>query len=115
VFYNNAIYAPCLDGKVYILDAENGDELIDAIDMGSPVSSSPVLVEDSIIIVSGDGEIYSINNNQKRELKNLGEKVNAPLYATNGVVYVHTQENDTLYALNAQTGAELWDVSLSSE
>jgi len=115
VIYNNTIYAPCLDGKVYILDAESGHELIGAIDLGSPVSSSPVLIDGSIVIVSEGGEVYSINNNQKRELRNLEEKVNAPLCAGNGAVYVHAQEKDTLYKLDAQTGAELWNISLNSE
>jgi len=115
VVYNNTVYAPCLDGKVYILDAESGHELIDAIDLGSPLGSSPVLVDDSIIIVSEDGKVYSIKDNQKKELKDLEAKVYSPLCASNGVVYVHTQEDEALYALNAQTGAEVWQVSLASE
>ncbi len=115
VIYNNMIYAPSLDGKVYILDTESGHELVDAIDLGDRVSSSPVLVGSSIIIASEEGEVYSIENNQKRELKDLREKLDAPLWASNGVIYVHTQEQDTLYALDAQTGAKLWNVSLSSE
>ena len=117
VIYNNTLYAPCLDGKVYILDTESGHELIDAIDLGSPVSSSPVLVDGSIIIASGEGRVYSLDtaNNQVKPLADVKEKIDAPLWASNGVVYVHTQEHETLYALNAQTGAELWNVSLSSE
>ncbi len=117
IIYNNTVYAPNLDGKVYILDAESGRELIEAIDLGSPVSSSPVLVDGSIIIASGEGRIYSLDtaNNQVRPLADVREKVDAPLWASNGVVYVHAQENETLYALNAQTGAELWNLSLSSE
>ena len=124
VIYNNTVYAPCLDGKIYVLDAESGHELVDAIDLGSPVSSSPVLVDGSIIIAAGEGQVYSLDtaNNQVKLLVNLAEKVkekeekiDAPLCVSNGVVYVHTQEHEVLYALNAQTGAELWNVSLSSE
>ena len=117
VIYNNTVYAPSLDGKVYILDAESGHELIDAIDLGDPVSSSPVLVDGSIIIASGEGRVYSLDtaNNQVKPLADVREKVDAPLWASNGVIYVHTQEHETLYALNAQTGVELWQVSLTSE
>jgi len=117
VIYNNTVYAPSLDGKVYILDAESGHELIDAIDLGNPVSSSPVLVDGSIIIASGEGRVYSLDttNNQVKPLADVKEKIDAPLWASNGVVYIHTQEHETLYALNAQTGAELWNLSLSSE
>lgn len=117
IIYNHTVYAPNLDGKIYVLDAESGHELVDAIDLGDPVSSSPVLVDSSIIIASGKGRVYSLDtaNNQIKLLANVGDKVDAPLCASNGVVYVHTQEHDTLYALNAQTGAELWNVSLSSK
>ena len=117
VIYNNTLYAPCLDGKVYILDTESGHELVDAIDLGSPVSSSPVLVNGSIIIASGEGRVFSLDTakNQVKLLANVEEKIDARLCASNEVVYVHTQENEALYALNAQTGAELWRVSLASE
>lgn len=117
VIYNNTVYAPSLDGKVYILDAESGKEISEAIDLGSAVSSSPVLVDGSIIIASGDGRIYSLDtaNNRIKPLADVREKVNAPLWASDGVVYVHAQESEILYALNVETGAELWQVSLSSE
>ncbi|GAI73532.1 unnamed protein product, partial [marine sediment metagenome] len=117
VIYNNTVYAPSLDGKVHIFDAESGHELIDAIDLENPVSSSPVLVDGSIIIASGEGRVYSLDttNNQVKPLADVKEKIDAPLWASNGVVYIHTQEHETLYALNAQTGAELWNLSLSSE
>ncbi len=117
VIYNNIVYAPSLDGKVYILDAESGEELSEAIDLGNAVSSSPVLIDGSIIIASGEGRIYSLDtaNNQIKPLADVRETVNAPLWASDGVVYVHAQENEILYALNVETGAELWQVSLSSE
>lgn len=117
IIYNNTVYAPSLDGKVYILDAESGHELVGVIDLGNPVSSSPVLVDGSIIIASEEGRVYSLDttNNQVKPLADVKEKVDAPLWASNGVVYIHTQEHEILYALNAQTGAELWNISLNSE
>ena len=106
VICNNTIYAGNLDGKVYILNAETGEEVVDTIDLGSQISSSLVLVDDSVIIASEDGRIWAIDtsNNQKSELKNLEEKINAPLCASDGVVYVHTQKG-ILYDVDAQTGA----------
>ena len=117
IIYNNTVYAPSLDGKVYILNADNGHELVNAIDLENPVSSSPVLVNGSIIIASGEGRIYSLDtaNNQIKPLADVKEKVDAPLWASNGVVYIHAQESKTLYALKAETGAKLWDIPLSSE
>ncbi|MBA7712304.1 Outer membrane protein assembly factor BamB [subsurface metagenome] len=116
IVYNNTIYAGNLDGKIYILNAENGAKIAE-FDLGSPVSSSPVLVDSSIIIASEEGRVYALDTsrNQIKQLTDLKERVNAPLSASDGVVYVHTQKEDTLYALNAQTGARLWSIPLSSE
>jgi len=119
VAYNDIIYAGCLDGKVYILDAESGRELVSAIDLGSPVCSSPVLVDSSIIIASEAGQVYTIDTRSNQEsllvdVKELAAEeltVRAPLYASNGVVYIHTQKKETLYALNAQTETILWSLS----
>ena len=106
VICNNTVYAPCLDGKVYVLNAETGDEVVNAIDLASPISSSPALINDSIIVASENGQVWTIDtgNNQKSELKNLGEKIYAPLCAGDETVYIHTQKG-ILYEVNAQTGA----------
>ncbi len=106
VVYDSTIYAGNLDGKVYILNAETGDEVVDAIDLESPISSWPVLVDGSIIIASEDGRVWAIDtgNNQKSELTNLEEKIYAPLCASDGVVYIHTQKG-ILFEVDAQTGA----------
>jgi len=117
IAYNNVIYAGCLDHKVYVLDAKSGDK-INEFDLGSPVSSSPVLVDGSIIIASEEGRVYALDtsSNQIKQLTDLKERVNAPLSASDGVVYVHTQKEDTLYALNVQTGLDVWrPIKLSSE
>ena len=116
IVYNNTIYGGNLDGKIYILNAENGNKIAE-FDLGSPVSSSPVLVDSSIIIVSEEGKVYALDtgSNQIKQLTDLKEKVYAPLSASDGVVYVHTQKHDTLYALNAQTGVTLWSLPLSSK
>ncbi|MBA7702603.1 Serine/threonine-protein kinase AfsK [subsurface metagenome] len=106
VVYNNTIYAGNLDGKVYILNAGTGNEVADAIDLGSPVTSSPVLGGNSIVVATEEGVIYAIDTatNEKRRLVDLEEKVYAPLFASDGVVYVHTDE-DGLYMVEVQSGA----------
>ena len=117
VAYNNVIYAACLDHKVYALDAKTGDK-INEFDLGSPISSSPVLVDSSIIVASEAGKVYSIDtiNHQKTELADLKEKVYAPLAGclictSGGVVFIYTG-GQNLYALNATSGAELWSLPL---
>jgi len=113
VAYNNIIYAACLDHKVYILNAKTGSEVVDTIDLGSPISSSPVLVDNKVIVATEEGKIYAIDtgNNQKSEFKNLAEKVYAPLCTSGGVIYIFSQ-NQNLHALNATSGAELWSLPL---
>ena len=87
------------------MNAETGGKIAE-FDLGNPISSSPVLVEGKLIIASEEGRIYSLDttNNQIRELVNLEEKVFAPLSASEGTVYIHT-EKDILYAVEAETRA----------
>ena len=117
IIYNGTVYAPCLDGKVYILSAETGHEVADAIDLGSPISSSPVLIDDAVIVATEAGKVYSLDTktNESKLLAELKQKILAPLFASDGTVYVHTQEHETLYALDAQTGAQQWSVGLTSK
>jgi outer membrane protein assembly factor BamB len=112
VISDNTVYAPCLDGKVYALDAESGEKVAD-LDLGSPISSSPVLVGSEIIIASEEGKVSAIDtgSNQIRLLSELGEAVRAPLCANEGVVYVYTGSQN-LYALNVESGAKLWSQAI---
>ncbi len=106
VVHNNTIYAGNLDGKVYILNAETGKQKVDPIDLMSPIFSSPVLVDDWLIIASEEGKIYALDtsNNQIEQIADLGEKIYAPLYASEGKVYVHT-EKGTLHEVSVPAGA----------
>ncbi len=106
--FNNRVYAGSLDGKVYVLDAGSGAQVAE-FDLGSPVSSSPVLVDESVIIVSQEGKVSALGtaDNQIRQVVDLEEKVFAPLYASEGVVYIHSDE-DILHALDIQTGVIRW-------
>ena len=118
VALNNTVYAPCLDGKVYALDAETGSKVAE-FNLGSPVPSAPVLVNSSIIVATEEGRVFSIDTgiNQERRLANVKEladedlTIYSPLVASEGIVYAHAQtkkHGSLLYALNAQTGLDLW-------
>jgi eukaryotic-like serine/threonine-protein kinase len=116
VVRNGMVYAPCLDGKVYILRATDGYKVAE-INLKAAVSSSPVLIGNSLIIATEESKasgtvkkgaaiwVIDITNNQSREITRLeGEQVDAPL-ATNGEsVFVHTVK-DLLYGININTGA----------
>ncbi|MDP2931493.1 MAG: PQQ-binding-like beta-propeller repeat protein [Chloroflexota bacterium] len=116
--YKGVVYAPNLDGKLYLLDAGNGNE-IGALDLGSSIASAPVLVGSSVIVATENGKIYTIDTAtyEKRQLADIKQLANldlliySPLSAADGVIYVHAQtksKGSLVYALNAQTGAAIW-------
>jgi len=107
---DNILYAPCLDGKIYALDALNGN-LVNTFDVGGAISSSPVLVDNTMVVASTNlakrtSHVYAIeiSDGSRRELTSFTTGINAPLYASNGIVYIHTT-GDSFYGLNVQNGA----------
>jgi outer membrane protein assembly factor BamB len=115
VAYNGVLYAPCLDGKVYLLDAGSGREVADAIDLGGPVSSSPIMIGGKVIIVSQSGIVYTLNtsNNAIAQIADIERNVYGPLCASNGVIYIHTQDL-TIHPVDTTTGGALAVISLKS-
>jgi len=115
VVYGNTIYAGCLDNKVYALRADTGAKVTE-FDLGSPVSSSPVVVDSSIIFASRNGAVYTIDAglSQLKLLAEIGEEIYGPLSASEGVIYIHTQDL-TLHRVNATTGAIFRPISLESK
>ena len=110
--HNDAVYAPNLDGRVYVLDAASGRKISD-FDLGGPISSAPVLVNDTVIVATTstnrakkEGKVFAIDTTDRRQamLQDLGESIHAPLFAGGDTVYVHTMENN-LYAIDTDTGA----------
>jgi outer membrane protein assembly factor BamB len=113
IAYNNVIYAPCLDGKVYALDAKSGSKLAE-FDLLSPVSASPVIVNSTIIFASQKGVIYALDvgSHQLKPLIDIKKEVYGPLSASGGIVYIHTQDL-TIHTVDASSG-ELKTISLKS-
>ena len=117
IAYNNIVYAGCLDGRVYALDAQNGNK-VEEFDLGSPVASSPVLVGKTIFIAAEDGKIYSLDtgNNKIKQLAVIDTKdpASAPLAATDEIVYIHTP-NLTIHRIDIETGAKLMPIPLKRD
>lgn len=121
VAYGNAIYASSLGGKVYVVDAGTGSKIAEA-NLGASITSSPVVVGKLVVVVTETGVVYALDTstNQARLVTNLKteqgnpEKVDAPLSAAGGVVFVHTQtsQHEAVYALNPETGQTLWRIQL---
>jgi len=117
--HNSVIYAPNLDGRVYMFDAQTGSEIAGAVDLGSPISSAPVVVGNKVIIATEEGKVYSLDSGSKQpslliDVGDNGQKVLAPLSASDGIVYIkaQTSSGDRLYAVNVETQAMLWSQSL---
>ncbi|MDD5288733.1 MAG: PQQ-binding-like beta-propeller repeat protein, partial [Dehalococcoidales bacterium] len=105
---NGIVYAPCLDGNVYALNASNGS-LVHKYEFGDPISSSPVAMGDSIVVATTNlrkntGNVFLINTQtgSQKELDSFAEGINAPLFVSDDVVYVHTTK-DNLYGINVLT------------
>jgi len=112
VVLGDVIYAPCLDNKVYVFDCGNGD-LEKIIDLEGRVVSSPVLIQDKIVLVTEDGKLYSIDKTQQsKKLLDLSYTIRAPLAYYNEVLYIHTQTEEVILAIDVGSGTILWSTPL---
>jgi len=118
VLGNNVVFAPNIDGNVYIFDITNGNT-VNTINLDQPISSTPVIVGNKLIIASENGKSDSklwavdINNYTSKLIIDLKKLVSAPLSVNQNIVYIHTRDN-MLYALNADTEVILWSQPVSS-
>ena len=111
VVSDGVVYAVCLDGKVYALDAESGRVKWDEpFDTGSPIAASPVAVDDSLVVAAQSGDVYVIDmqtgvgarieNPEGDEKPSIdGTTVLASLCAQDGIVYIRAQ-NNCLYPID---------------
>jgi len=106
-------YAGCLDGKVYALEIETGEKLWER-EIDNPIVSSPVLVEDFLVVASETSNLYIINAHTSEIVKTISLKspVMAPLYEKEGIVYVHAK-NRYLYAVKVPEGEIVWKFYLA--
>ena len=115
--HNNAVYAGALDGRVYVFNAATGENLA-VRDLGAPLATAPVLSGDDVIFVTSSGDLWALDAGryQARELAaGVEGKVYAPLTLSDGVIYIHAQDPDTLYAVRTDTGVNMWSVPLGSK
>jgi len=112
--HNGEVWVGCLDHRVYVLDATSLEKIRDYETEGM-VYAPPVLVEGRIIVGSQDGNVYSIDPEDKgveaEILNSFDAPILAPLYpdSVNGIVYVHAQNGEhTLYAVRVASGEVVW-------
>ena len=123
---DEAVYVGSFDNSLYVLNRNTGD-LISRVDTEGPVNSSPTVVHGVVYVGSDDGYVYAVNlegeqssDDSRVALRTLGhhhmwkEEIDEPFdWITSSptileqVVYFGSPDNN-LYAINAQTGQELW-------
>jgi outer membrane protein assembly factor BamB len=127
VVNEGVVYAGCLDGKIYALNAETGEALwqFESRDPGGkpvPIVSSPVLMDNLLIVADESGNIYVFDMNDKPQDKELvplktmsiNAVVKGSFCAQEGIVYIRAQDN-YLYALDIDRGGLDWKLSLTTE
>ncbi len=116
VLSNGKIYAANMDGNVYVVEAASGN-LVTVIELEDAVSATPVLAGDKLFVATEEGNLFIIDtaDNSKLELPALSGKVAAPLTTVEGIVYIHTKEDEIIYAINAETGVPLWNAPISND
>ena len=106
---DGTVYAPNTDGKIYAVNLANG-ALQQEYEFSAAISAKPVLVNDKLVIVTQDGivNILDTGNGQITKITELDTTVRAPLAVDGDVVFVHSQTNETIYAINTVTGSQIW-------
>jgi outer membrane protein assembly factor BamB len=122
------VYAGCLDGKVYAIDAETGEELWqfesrDTQGKPVPIVSSPVLMDNLLIVTDESGTVYVFDLSAELEdeampLKviSIGADVRSSFCAQEGLVYIRGEDNQLyLYVVDIDMGGVSWKVNLTIE
>jgi outer membrane protein assembly factor BamB len=116
------VYAGCLDGKLYAIEAETGRRLWE-FDAGSPIVSSPVLMDNLLIVASESGIVYVFDlsaelGDEAVPLKtiSIGANVKSSFCAQEGLVYIRGEDKDNqLYVVDIDKGEVSWKFPLAAE
>ena len=106
----NTIIAGNLDGNVYFFDAATGAPLAVPVNMDAPLTSRPLLDGDTAIFAAQTGKVCAVDTLTFRATWCYTEPVSddtnlyAPVSIYNGILYVHTQEPNTIYTYEIATG-----------
>jgi outer membrane protein assembly factor BamB len=119
IVHEGIVYAGCLDGKLYAIEAETGGKLWE-FDTGDPIVSSPVLMDNLLIVANESGTVYifdlstGLGDDEVAPLRtiSIGADVKSSFCAQEGLVYIRS-ENDSIYVVDIDKGevAEGWPVS----
>jgi len=116
------VYAGCLDGRLYAIEAQTGERLWE-FDAGNPIVSSPVLMDNLLLVTDESGTLYVFDlaaqlADEAGPLKtvSVGTSVKSSFCAQDGFAYIRGEDN-SIYVVDVDKGevVEGWPVSLASE
>ena len=114
------VYTGCLDSKLYAIEAQTGEKLWE-FDAGNPIVSSPVLMDNLLIVTDESGTVYVFDlstelGDEAMPLKtiSIGAAVRSSFCAQEGLVYIRGEDNQ-LYVMDIEKGEVSWKVPLSIE
>ncbi|MFW6118688.1 MAG: PQQ-binding-like beta-propeller repeat protein [Chloroflexota bacterium] len=120
VVNEDIVYAVCLDGRIYAIEAETGGKLWE-FDTGNSIVSSPVLMDNLLIVTDGSGTTYVFDldvefQNEAVPLKTISidAAVRSSISAQEGFVYIRGEDNQ-LYAVDIDRGGVSWQVDLTEK
>ena len=110
--HDGMVYATSMDGKLYALNLETG--LVQwEFDLESPILSTPVLVEDRIVVTSDAGLMYSLSTAtglpEVAPPFSIGAEVRAPLAVRDDIVYVSTMDRKVLAVRVTGGQTKVWE------
>jgi len=123
------VYAGCLDGTLYAIDAQTREKLweFESKDQrGKPSSivSPPVLIDNLLIAANEAGNVYVIDpetgegerikNRENGDKSTINDQIRASFCAHEGLVYIRGEHN-RLYVVDIDKRKVSWDFSLSIE
>ncbi|HUH97876.1 MAG TPA: PQQ-binding-like beta-propeller repeat protein [Anaerolineales bacterium] len=103
------VYVADINGQVYSLDASSGQDSWSNITPDGPITGSPLLTTDGVIITTESGFIYSLDHNGKELWStSIGGKIyTAPVASGNLVLIAPLGAQYLLYAVNEKDGSML--------
>ena len=109
------VYAPSLDGTLYAWNVRNKTLVwtYDQEGASEPILSTPVVVDDKVVMASDSGLISVLRTRDGgfEWNRKVGDSVRAPLTALGDVVFVHALD-ETVSAIDLTTKRLIWDRDL---
>jgi len=120
VINEGIVYAGCLDGTVYAIEAKTGEKLWER-DAGDPIVTSPVLMDNLLIVINESGTAYVFDlgaefGGEAAPLKtiSIGADVRSSFCAQDGLAYIRGEDN-WIYAVDIDAGGVIWKIDLNIE